>query len=254
MGELSKIISDLNLPKHLLDKGEEAFKAVLGPSIKEFSETIADNFRLRRFRNQVKILTKAQEILKRNNLTSKKVELKVLAPLIEFSSLEEDEILQEKWSNLIANIVTIDGKTLLKQNCIEILKRISNDEVKFLDHLFGELSIRRIERLKMEQPEGFFKGDKKSPTDLPLHWFSFSLKVIGDEVGISRAEIDLIVSNMVALGLLKWEPEVNVISAEKSYADPSDQSLNIDIEVFDSESIRLTNLGFEFVNLCSEKY
>lgn len=65
MGELSEIIKDLNLPKQLLEKGEQAFKAVLGPSIKEFSETLADNFRLRRFKNQVKILGKAQEILEK---------------------------------------------------------------------------------------------------------------------------------------------------------------------------------------------
>ena len=61
MGELSEIAKELNLPKQLLDKGEKVIKAVFGPSISEISETFADNFRLRRFKNQVKILTKANE-------------------------------------------------------------------------------------------------------------------------------------------------------------------------------------------------
>ncbi len=58
------------------------------------------------------------------------------------------------------------------------------------------------------------------------------------------------VSNLVTLGVIKWEPEVQINNAEKSYADPDDTSLDIDIEVYDSERIGITNLGFEFVQMC----
>jgi hypothetical protein len=188
MSELSKVVSDLNLPKQLIEKGEAAFKAVLGPSITEISETFADSFRLRRFKNQVKILSKAQKILEDNNLKAKQVNLKVLVPLLEFSSLEEDELLQEKWSNLIANIVTIDGKTLLKQNCIDILKKISNSEAKLLDYLFHKIKERRI-KMFYDEKHSFFRDKKPSPNDFPLHYFPFSLTELSDSIKISSVEI-----------------------------------------------------------------
>jgi hypothetical protein len=50
---------------------------------------IADNVKMRRFQNQLKIFTKAQKILEQKNIDPSKVSLKTLAPLIEFSSYEE---------------------------------------------------------------------------------------------------------------------------------------------------------------------
>ena len=74
----------------LINKGEAAIKAVLGPSVTEISETFADYFRLRRFKNQVKIFTKAQEYLEETGIEPKQVDLKVLVPLVQLCSLEEN--------------------------------------------------------------------------------------------------------------------------------------------------------------------
>lgn len=249
MGELSDIVKELNLPKQVVDKGEAAFKAVLGPSLKEYSGMLADNFRLRRFKNQVKILYKAQEFLKEKNIDPKKVELKILSPLVEYSSLEEDELLQEKWSKLIANIVSIDGKILLKQNCMDILKRISNEDAKLIDYLYEDFLSKRAKRYKRTQKSNYSISNRKLE-DYPLSWFTFDLKEISEKLKHTRAEVELIISNLVALSLVKWEPEVYVNSAEKSDTDPNDTNLNVDVEVYDDESIRLTNLGYEFVLMC----
>lgn len=253
MSELSKVISELNLPKQLLDKGEAVFKAVLGPSIREISETWGDSFKLRRFKNQVNILLKAQKILEEKNLDPKKVELKILVPMLEFSSLEEDENLQKRWANLIANIVTLEGNLLLKQNSLDILKKISSEEAKFLDHLFIQIKNQRY--TKFEKQRTYQVSTKYTkPEDYPLHSFLFKVSKLSIINNITtQAELDLMLSNLVALGLVKWAPQVDVISAEKSYTDPDDTSLNIDIDIYDSESITITNLGYEFVKLCSSE-
>lgn len=177
-------------------------------------------------------------------------------PLVEYTSLEEDEDLQERWANLVANIVTIDGKTLLKQNCLEVLKRISNDEAKFLDHIFALLLSRRIERFESEKRQAIeykLRMKIQRPEDYPLHTFTFSITKTSERLSQPRRATELTVSNLVALGLIKWVPEVNVLNAEKSDTDPDDQDLDIDLEVFDSETIRLTNLGYEFIELCQTK-
>jgi alpha/beta superfamily hydrolase len=62
MGELSDIVKDLNWPKQILDKSEALLKTLFGPSFEEFGGMISDQVKLRRFKNQLKIFTKAQDI------------------------------------------------------------------------------------------------------------------------------------------------------------------------------------------------
>ena len=79
MGELSEIVKDLNWPKQILDKSESLIKTLFGPSFDELGGMISDQIKLRRFKNQLTIFTKAQEILKEKNIDPKKVSLKVEA-------------------------------------------------------------------------------------------------------------------------------------------------------------------------------
>ena len=174
MGGLGEIVKELNLPKQLLDKGEEAIKAVLGPSITEISETFADNFRLRRFKNQVKILSKAQQYIEKSGFEPKQIDLKILAPLVQLSSLEENPDLQERWSRLITNIVHVEGKELLKQNCIEIISKISNEEDSLIDFLHELFLKERKARYERELNDMWIRT-KKELEEFPLRLFSFSL-------------------------------------------------------------------------------
>jgi len=259
MGEVSEIIDSLNLPKQLLDKGEKVIKAVLGPSISEISETFADNFRLRRFKNQINILTKAQKYIEKKGIEPKKIDLKVLAPLIELSSLEEDIELQEKWAKLITNIVIVDGQTLLKQNCINIISKISNREAKLIDYLYDLFLTKRLERYNRDL-ERYLKnvkryGDKwphknKEIDEYPLKWFDFSIKSVSNDLKFNNSDIELMISNLITIGVIKYVPEVEVSSAEKSDTDPEDTSLDVDIEIYDSYKIRITELGYNFMIMC----
>jgi hypothetical protein len=76
------------------------------------------------------------------------------------------------------------------------------------------------------------------------------VKDIVADLKINEDELETLLSNLVALGTLKYETEVDVSSAEKSSEDPSDTSLDIDLDVSDYDSIRITKLGFVFVELC----
>ena len=264
---LAKIAADLNLPKQIIDKGEKAIKAVFGPSIKEFSETLGDTFKLRRFKNQVKILTKAESILNEHKINPKKVDLKILVPLLENCSLEEDELLQDRWANLIFNVVTIEGRTMLKQNCIDTLKKITNDEAIFMDVLYKNIVQQRIERFERLKHLKQF-ASKKNPEDYQLHGFSIPIETIAGLLNRQRDEIELTISNLFALGLVKWETEVEVVSAKSKssstdwlgnkihndwiFGGDDSTKIEIDLDVYDSEKIKITKLGFEFVQMCKE--
>jgi len=102
-------MSKLDITSTAIEKSIELVKGFLekisGAAIEEIGFMWADNIKLRRFKNQIRIFEKAQKIAKDNNLDTKKLSLRTLVPLIEYSSLEEDESLQEKWINLIVNFV-----------------------------------------------------------------------------------------------------------------------------------------------------
>lgn len=74
-----------------------------GSALEEAGLYFGDMVRVRRLKNQIKIFSDAKRIAEENNITIKQVNLKILVPLLEFSSLEEDETLQQKWSNLIVS-------------------------------------------------------------------------------------------------------------------------------------------------------
>lgn len=248
MGELSEIFKGINLPKQLIDKGEQLVKSVFGPSVKEISETFGDSFRLRRFKNQVDILTKAQKYINDSGITPKNIDLKVLAPLIHYSSLEENIDLQERWAKLIVNVVKSEGNTLLKQNAIEIISKISSQEARFLEYLFDFFKQKRINRVEYFNNED--SSNPKNIEDFPLHWFSCTLTEILKTEKLSLTELELMVSNLVALGVVRWEIEVDIIEARKNDISPYDLQLDIDLDVNDTYAIKLTSLGFEFVNIC----
>jgi len=53
-----------------------------------------------------------------------------MAPLVEYASYEEDENLQDLWAKLIENILSLPASVILQQTAIEVLNKVSNEEVK----------------------------------------------------------------------------------------------------------------------------
>lgn len=260
MADIEKILENLNIPKQLLDKSEALLKTLFGPSFEELGGLIADQVKLRRFNNQVKIFTKAQEKLKQNNINPQKVSLKVLAPLIEYSSLEEEENLQDKWSNLISHILGGDKEVVFHQNCITILNRISSEEAKLLDKLHDLLQKKKTERYQ-KQLEYYNRNKEKYPTmkqtepkrpeEYSLDSFTFNIAKLSKENNIPKADLEFSISNLISLGLLKWETDVDV-SASKSSDDPEDKDIDVDVSVYNNDDFIFTSIGDKFIKVCKE--
>ncbi|TXF76351.1 Abi-alpha family protein [Chryseobacterium sp.] len=236
---------------------EKLIKGLFGSAFNEAGELIADQVRLRRFKNQVLILEKAQKYLVDKKVEYQKINLKVLAPLLEFSSFEEDERLQEMWAMLIKNLLVKPFPILLQQNAISVLNKISNEEVSILNYIYIQLNKKRSDRAveSIRQPplSSFFEeSKKKQPADFRIDWFSFAIKDISQAIKLSSDSAETLISNLVAIGTLKYETEVEITSAEKSSEDPEDRDLEIDLEVTDYAYVKMTKLGFVFVELCKD--
>jgi hypothetical protein len=76
---------------------------LLGPVARESGELLADKVRMRRFRNAEQMISDAGSRLREVGIEPKPVSLKVLIPILEDGSLEEDYDLVSKWAGLLAS-------------------------------------------------------------------------------------------------------------------------------------------------------
>lgn len=111
--------------------------AVAGSATAEVSEMLADKVRLRRFKSQLKILEKAKQAAEAAGLPPHAVPLKVLAPLLEQGSLEEegDENMVTRWANLLANAAT-ESVAEVPPGFPDILRQLDGLAASMLDALF----------------------------------------------------------------------------------------------------------------------
>lgn len=78
-------------------------KAFLGPAVDEFAQRIRDEVRLYRFGRQLKCLEKAEKMVQDAGFNPNVVPLKILFPVLDAASMEEDEDIHTMWAALLAN-------------------------------------------------------------------------------------------------------------------------------------------------------
>jgi len=93
-----------------------------------------DKLKYIRWENQYKLMTKANNLLKERGLLDniKPLPLKVAIPLFEKASLEDDDYLQNLWTNLLVNSVTPNMEIDLNKTYINILEQLSPLEAQTL--------------------------------------------------------------------------------------------------------------------------
>lgn len=252
---MKDIIESLNLPKQILDKTEKLMSKLFGPSIKEFGELFADNVRFRRLRNQIKILNKTRELLDKNGLESHELNLKTIIPLIEKSSVEEDELLQDKWANLIASMASTPENGL-EPRLINTLSSLSALEAKILDFIHEDIFVQR--QLKLARLLDS-KVKKYTEQDILVSEIEVDYDNIQESFKLDDDLIRIYIDNFVLLGLVKYkEPDVDIDQGSHSAGIEEDeedrQIVDLDLELSatfnTSDNFHLTAFGNYFVEQC----
>lgn len=132
--------NEFNIKSSTVEIGLELAKEFLGklitPAVEETGLLIKDQVTFWRFKNQVKILNKAERYCEKHNIKPKKISFKLLTPLLENSSLEEEEVLQDKWAILLSNLV--DSEQNVENHVFPyILGQISKKEFLFIEKAFS---------------------------------------------------------------------------------------------------------------------
>lgn len=131
--------SKIDITSTAIEKGLDIAKSFLEklifPAVEETGLLLKDKITFWKFKNQVKMLNKAQQFCLKNNIQPKNIPLKLISPMLEYSAIEEDEKLQDKWAILLSNMV--DSEQNIENHVFPyILSQISINEYDILETVY----------------------------------------------------------------------------------------------------------------------
>ena len=226
MDYISVALANSGIPA-ALEAAKELISKLLGPSAEEVGLLLQDRVRQYRLRNQLKVLGKTQQILVESGIEPKSVPLRILVPLLEAASLNDDENLSERWATLLANASLGNPSINLYPTFVRILDEISAHDVLILDYMRKQMWV-------------YGTSDN-------IQYYQFRPK-IQEALKLPDIDYEVLVDNLVRLGLC--------ISDNSLLPDTVQKSLN-QVKELDGKLIRrdvliLTELGIEFTNACTK--
>jgi hypothetical protein len=120
-------------------------KRMLGPAADEFAEMMRDQVRLYRYRRQLSCVQKAAKMAEDAGFTPNEVSSKLLFPLLEGASFEENEDLHTMWAALLANSSSPKWADGVRPGYIALLRQMAPDEGALLNWLYKD-ALRQKER------------------------------------------------------------------------------------------------------------
>jgi hypothetical protein len=242
----------IDITSTLLEKSWYDAKSFLGklimPTIEETGLLLKDQVVIWRFKNQVKMLNKAKLYCEKNNISTKTISLKLLCPLLDYSGLEEDEVLQDKWAILLSNMVDSDQNienhvfpyilSQLSSNEFLVLEKVCDEKLEWdkelqselydLKEYQKELDLRTLAEIheKMRQIKMQLERNKRDEIYLNYPYNKETARIeyqkmiekiehklkkqINEPPIFFRNLKDFEFSNLIRLGVIKEEKEVDV--------------------------------------------
>ena len=110
-------------------------RRMLGPAADEVAEMWRDQVRVYRYGRQLKLLEKAERMAEEAGFTPQAVPPKILFPLLEGASLEDDDDLHTMWAVLLANAAS-NKAYIVRPTFITLLRELAPDEAALLDSIW----------------------------------------------------------------------------------------------------------------------
>ena len=193
----------------------DLLEKLAGPAAEEIGLTLKDHVRVFRLKRQIRLFERVRAMLAESGVSAKRVPLKLLEPIIEAASVEEDDTLQDKWAALLTNCAI--NSYSVHPSFIEILRELSVVDVVFLDVIYdrSKRSRKRNDKTLYSEIAQRLRDNAKRQK---VRFVAFKL---------TRAVVE---SNLIRLGL------VENVASELEYP-----------------RYTLTNFGHHFVSACKAK-
>lgn len=197
----------------------EFFKHITGKLGDDVGDLLAAHTTYR-LRNMAEVVRRAHE--KRAGREAAQVPPRLLGPLLNAASLEDDAYLQDRWASLLATAASEKGLQM-PPYYISALSQLAPRDARVLDGLDDATC-----SAQLEPPEKTAGG---VPFGLTLHTLRERYGMDDDPAQLS-ASVDL----LIALGLVDREPSLR---KDAGY-----------VVITEQEELRLTMLGRDFVAAC----
>jgi hypothetical protein len=117
----------------------DLIKRVAGPAADEIGLTIQDSVRVYRAGRALKLFEKFRENCQARGFNPRQVPLKLLLPIIDAASVEDDEDLHSLWANLLTNVADPGAPPRPYRAFVEVLKQLSPEEARLYNALFDQI-------------------------------------------------------------------------------------------------------------------
>ena len=109
---------------------------MFGPAADEVGEFLKDQVRIYRRGRLTECVNKAETMLIEAGISPQAVPPKILFPLLDGASLEEDESLHDMWAGLLANGASPENAGKVRPGFVATLKQMAPDEAGLLNLMF----------------------------------------------------------------------------------------------------------------------
>src|ERR1700716_4197817 len=116
------------------DKLADIVHKLAGPMADEVGLLIGDKVKVYRVRNWVHVFQKVKKILDKAKIPAGAVPPRILLPILDASSVENDETLQDLWAGLLAS--ASEQSDSLSPSFVETLKQLTPAQAQTLNKWF----------------------------------------------------------------------------------------------------------------------
>jgi hypothetical protein len=152
--EIAKEMSE-ELVKQTLAPVQEIVREVSGPAATEVGLMLGDTLRVWRLKRAVRYLQDVRRVASEAGLRLNLVAPRLLFPILDSATLEDDEDLHQRWVALLANAARTDFDGEVLPSFPDILKQLTPAEAQFLDRAYDETTIyaeRRRAEIRANNP------------------------------------------------------------------------------------------------------
>ena len=118
-----------------IEKLTDLFHSLAGPMLEEVGLMLGDKVRVYRVKNLIQTVQKTKRMLKEAGIPESPVPPRLFLPIIEASSFEDNESLQDMWADLLAS--ASERTNAISPSFIETLKQLTPDEARSLQRAYA---------------------------------------------------------------------------------------------------------------------
>ncbi len=219
---------------------------ILGPAADEIGELGRDYIKDFRARNVAVRLANAEKLLNEAGIEPHPIPPKILVPLLEAASLEDNSFLSEQWDSLLANAANPHARAKIDNNLVDILKQLN----------YNQSIILIVLSVMLEKGNSNSSNEEKAGTILHTNLLLKNLFILNEAnqeafSEISDEEFYISLDNLARLRLCTLTGMDALDTTLIKAGDAKGAMLNMNLfNVPGRANISITYLGLAFIAAC----